>query len=70
MFVFSKMNPLSQIKRLFKSTVDKIALGRWERTCEKKNKIKVYWANMDHCGTCSSAKLPAKSKEEVRPKLI
>jgi hypothetical protein len=67
------MNPISQIKRLFKSTVEKIALGRWERTCEKKNKIKVYWANIDHCGTCSSEKRPeklAKPKEEVHNKLI
>lgn len=67
------MNPITQIKRLFKSTVEKIALGRWERTCEKKNKIKVYWANIDHCGTCSSEKRPenvTKPKEVVHNKLI
>lgn len=31
-----------------------ITLGRWSLTqCDKKNEIKVYQANMDHCGTCS-----------------
>jgi len=34
--------------------MDKTLLGRWGRTDELSNTIKVYWANVDHCGTCSS----------------
>jgi len=40
-------------------------LGRWTRTTEKMNSIKIFWANVDHCGTCSSETI---KKEEV-PKL-
>ena len=29
-------------------------LGRWSRTTEKMNAIKIFWANVDHCGTCSA----------------
>ena len=40
--------------KLFASTIiQKQVLGRWERTNDALNTIKVYWANVDHCGTCS-----------------
>ena len=42
------------LRRFFKETVDKIPLGRWERTGDKMNAIKVTWANMDHCGSCGA----------------
>ena len=32
---------------------NKTILGRWERTDHQANKIKIDWANIDHCGTCS-----------------
>jgi hypothetical protein len=32
----------------------------------KKNKIKIDWANIDHCGKCSYEE---KKKPEVKPKL-
>lgn len=38
--------------RYFFKSVDKILLGRWDRSSEKLTTIKVYWANMDHCGGC------------------
>ena len=41
-------------RHLFRSIVDKPLLGRWNpMSCDKTNAIKVFWANMDHCGTCS-----------------
>ena len=42
---------LSLILRILRS--NKTALGRWECTGHKENKIKIDWANIDHCGTCS-----------------
>lgn len=39
------------IRLVFTNT--KTALGRWECTGPKVNKIKIDWANVDHCGTCS-----------------
>ena len=39
-------------RKIFRTTIDETVLGRWARTNEKMNGIKVYWANMDHCGTC------------------
>jgi len=36
----------------------KISLGRWERTNMKLNQIKIDWANIDHCGTCSYEVVP------------
>jgi len=41
-------------------------LGRWALTDMKKNKIKIDWANIDHCGTCSYEE--KKKKPEVKPK--
>ena len=39
--------------RIFIATRDPSVLGRWSLTDMKKNKIKIDWANIDHCGTCS-----------------
>jgi hypothetical protein len=49
-------------RRFFTNNIENIILGRWKCTDENINRIKVYWANMDHCGTCS--------KEIVKPKKI
>ena len=45
---------------------NKTALGRWERTDHQANKIKIDWANVDHCGTCSY-KQTKNSKSNVNP---
>jgi len=50
------------IYRFFRKAQDKTLLGRWERTDKVLNKIKIDWANIDHCGTCSYVSVP-KSKE-------
>ena len=40
----------------------KTSLGRWECTNMKLNEIKIDWANVDHCGTCSHTSfLPSRS---------
>lgn len=51
----------------FKKTVERTLLGRWERTCERLNAIKVNWANTDHCGTCSVDYKPAKIADLENP---
>ena len=49
-------------------------LGRWKLSDFKTNKIKIDWANVDHCGTCAykpKAKLIKTEPEKalvVRPK--
>ena len=50
------------IYNLFRKTQEKILLGRWERTDMVQNRIKIDWANTDHCGTCGYTSVP-KSKE-------
>ena len=45
------------IRMLFKNT-NKTALGRWERTGRLQNKIKIDYANTDHCGTCQYVPKP------------
>ena len=50
------------IYNFFRKAQDKTLLGRWERTDKVQNKIKIDWANTDHCGTCGYAYAP-KSKE-------
>ena len=40
------------------SVIQKQVLGRWERTNDALNTIKVYWANVDHCGTCTKETIP------------
>jgi hypothetical protein len=48
--------------KLFTSTIiQKQVLGRWERTNDALNTIKVYWANVDHCGTCTKETIPTAS---------
>lgn len=42
---------LKLIRRL-RVNIPPTPLGRWERTCNIKNNIKIDWANTDHCGTC------------------
>ena len=44
-------------RNLFYS-VPTIRLGRWNNSNEQLTNIKIYWANMDHCGTCDSGKKP------------
>ena len=44
-------------RRIFQITTEKIRLGRWECTDMKHNTIKIDWANIDHCGTCSYGSL-------------
>ena len=43
-------------------------LGRWTITDMKKNKIKIDWANIDHCGTCSYEKKKQPETPEAKPK--
>ena len=49
--------------------LEKILLGRWERTCDKMNGIKVYWANIDHCGTCSKVVVEEKNNDKNKDKI-
>jgi len=48
--------------RIFIMTKKPSVLGRWTITDMKKNKIKIDWANVDHCGTCS---YEVKNKPEI-----
>lgn len=41
------------LSNLFRNTLPKILLGRWERTPEKLSSVKIRLANIDHCGSCS-----------------
>jgi hypothetical protein len=45
------------ISNLFRNTLPKILLGRWERTPEKLSSVKIRWANIDHCGSCSNGNM-------------
>ena len=67
MDVFRTTNSRQMLRKLFSLRFITPAplLGRWTRTTEKVNSIKIFWANVDHCGTCSGE---AVKKEEV-PKL-
>ena len=51
----------------FRVIVPEPMLGRWTLTSEKATSIKIFWANVDHCGTCSGEKM--KKKKEV-PKMV
>jgi hypothetical protein len=44
------------MRNLFKKTL----LGRWNLSCDKITTIKVNWANIDNCGTCSREDLNIK----------
>lgn len=46
---------MSLFSSLFRS-IPKTLLGRWERTPEKLSSIKIKYANIDHCGSCSLQK--------------
>lgn len=39
-------------------------LGRWRRTEEHINNIKIDWANVDHCGTCAYKNTEIKDKKK------
>jgi len=52
--------------RIFIATRDPSVLGRWSLTDMKKNKIKIDWANIDHCGTCSY-ETPKKKTDVSKP---
>ena len=52
------------IRKFFGKAQDRILLGRWERTDRTINKIKIDWANTDHCGTCAYTSVPARSMKE------
>ena len=43
-------------------------LGRWSLTDMKTNKIKIDWANIDHCGTCSYEVKKKPEVIEIKPK--
>ena len=47
------------LANLFRNTLPKILLGRWERTPERLSSVKIRLANIDHCGSCSITQLPA-----------
>jgi hypothetical protein len=68
MEVFGDTNNSQMFRKLFgiKFISPAPLLGRWTRTSEKVNSIKIFWANVDHCGTCISE---AVKKKEV-PKLV
>ena len=52
-----------KVFRMFIVSREPALLGRWTITDMKQNKIKIDWANVDHCGTCSYDK--PKKKEDV-----
>lgn len=40
-----------------------VPLGRWKRTDKLKNNLKIDWANVDHCGTCSYLEKKTRNQE-------
>lgn len=38
---------------LFRNTIPRTILGRWERTPENLSSVKIRLSNIDHCGSCS-----------------
>ena len=63
-------------RKIFREVIDNKVLGRWARTNEKINGIKVYWANMDHCGPCGKEVVDRRKNTEqltgpsMKPKTI
>ena len=53
------MNKINSLltRSFFNKSFNKTLLGRWNRSCEQSTEIKVNWANVDHCGTCSKEDL-------------
>ena len=49
------------LSNLFRNTLPKILLGRWERTPEKLSSVKIRLANIDHCGSCNITPQPSVS---------
>ena len=47
-------------RSFFNKSFNKTLLGRWNRSCDQSTDIKVNWANVDHCGTCSKEDLNKK----------
>jgi hypothetical protein len=52
--------------RIFIVSREPSLLGRWSITDMKQNKIKIDWANVDHCGTCSY-ETPKKKTDTSKP---
>jgi len=55
-----------KIFRIFASREPSL-LGRWTITDMKQNKIKIDWANVDHCGTCSYEIPKKKTEDKSKP---
>lgn len=53
------------LSNLFRNTLPKILLGRWERTPEKLSSVKIRLANIDHCGSCSITKPQPQSVKPI-----
>jgi len=49
----------------FRFIVPEPMLGRWTRTSEKMNSIKIFWANVYHCGTCSGERMKKKEVSKL-----
>lgn len=51
----NKFNVINFIKNLFKNrdNLNKLQLGRWTNENSKKTKLKIDYANEDHCGVCT-----------------
>jgi hypothetical protein len=48
------------LRNIFSKSSSKTLLGRWNLSCDRSTAIKVNWANVDHCGTCSKEELNIK----------
>jgi hypothetical protein len=48
------------LRNIFNKSFTKPLLGRWNRAYDTSTAIKVNWANVDHCGTCSKEDLTIK----------
>jgi len=57
-------------RSFFNKSFNKTLLGRWNRSCDQSTDIKVNWANVDHCGTCSKEDLNKKYVDvQMQPRL-
>ena len=66
------MNKINSIltRSFFNKSFNKTLLGRWNRSCDQSTEIKVNWANVDHCGTCSKEDLNKKYIDvQLQPRL-
>lgn len=46
-------NVSNVIRKKIQVNSSKLQLGRWNNENFKKTKLKIDWANEDHCGVCS-----------------